>query len=83
VTHTNTRSLAALLVSADSIEISAEHVQVALYQWREVPTDTAFKSAWTEHQGRSVHDGRTMYALLDLAQRAGLSIAAWADGQRL
>jgi len=80
---TPVQSSAVLLVMADTIEVSREHEQVALYQWAEVLTDTAFKSAWTENQGQSVHDGRTMYALLDLAQKAGLTVAAWKDGVRI
>jgi len=76
-------SAAVLLVMADAIEVSREHERVALYQWREILTDTAFKNAWTENEGQSVHDGRTMYALLDLASKAGLTVAAWKDGVRI
>jgi hypothetical protein len=76
-------SAAVLLVMADAIEVSREHERIALYQWREILTDVAFERAWTENDGQSVHDGRTMYALLDLARKAGLTVAAWKDGVRI
>ena len=77
------QSTAVLLVMADTIEVSREHERLALYQWREILTDLAFKSAWTENEGQSVHDGRTMYALIDLSHKAGLTVAAWKDGVRI
>ena len=76
------RSSAPLMVLADTIEVSREHERLALYQWQEVEFDGGrVKSAWCE--GTTRHSAGTMYALLDLAQRAGLTVAAWKDGERL
>lgn len=77
------RSSAVMLVMADTIEVSDQHRQVALYQWLDVRERGGDATNGTWCEGTSNHSGTTMYALLELAQRAGLSIAAWKDGERL
>lgn len=72
---------ASLLVLADTIEVSDQHRQVALYQYGEHTTDNGFERTWAE--GKNTHSGTTMYALLELARKAGLQVAAWKDGARV
>jgi hypothetical protein len=75
-------SSASLLVIADTIEVSDQHRQVALYQWVEVPGEVDnLQRTWAE--GTTTHSGTTMYALLELAQKAGLQVAAWSNGSRV
>ena len=79
---------ALLLVRADTVEISGappnEHARLAMYTLKERTNNGADRHArWHESVKGSYHSATTLYALLDLAERAGLTIHAWAAGERL